>query len=88
VKTSKVFLRGSEKVFLIMNTQQQFYGPSGWVQEPQNATQFSPEDAAQMLKVFPHAAALATMVRSGDERRSGTDRRQQPVEAEAAGVAA
>lgn len=50
-------------VYLIMNEKGEYYGPGGWVEDAWQARMFSPEDAANMLKVFPRGSAIAAHLR-------------------------
>ncbi len=77
-----IYLRNSTRVFLIMNAKGEYYGPGGWVEDYNEARQFSPVDTLEMLRVFPGSAAVAAIVRGPADRRqrptivrSGVDRR-------------
>lgn len=73
--SNTIYLRNSTRVYLIMNAKGEYYGPGGWLEDAKQARPFSPDDAGEMLKVFPGSAAVAAIVRGDSDRRSGAERR-------------
>ena len=69
-----IYLRDSTRRFLIMNAKGEYFGPGGWVENIHEARQFSPEHAAEMLKVFPRAALISAIIRGLVDRRHSTVR--------------